>query len=111
MSRVRRFSAPSNCGFDVIGGWSAFLASRHAGQPVKPVAIEFEGRRQQGEFVLTATGIEGSLVYAFSGCLREAIARDGSATLTLDLLPQTAPLPWDDLMHHATYRQALERLP
>ncbi len=80
---------PSNCGFDVPNGWSEFLASRHAGQPIKPVAIEFEGRRQQGEFVLTATGIEGSLVYAFSGAVRDAIARDGSATLRLDLLPQT----------------------
>jgi len=29
----------------------------------------------------------------------------------LDLLPQSAPLPWDDLMHQAVYRQALERLP
>lgn len=82
---------PSNCGFDVAGGWSEFLASRHAGQPVKPVAIAFEGRRQAGEFVLTASGIEGSLVYAFSGALRDAIDRDGQATLHLDLLPQTAP--------------------
>jgi beta-N-acetylhexosaminidase len=29
----------------------------------------------------------------------------------IDLLPQSAPLPWDDLMHQAVYRQALERLP
>jgi beta-N-acetylhexosaminidase len=29
----------------------------------------------------------------------------------IDLLPQSAPLPWDELMHHAPYRQALERLP
>ncbi|TMH29633.1 MAG: beta-N-acetylhexosaminidase [Betaproteobacteria bacterium] len=29
----------------------------------------------------------------------------------LDLLPQSAPLPWDELMHHPTYQQALERLP
>lgn len=29
----------------------------------------------------------------------------------LDLLPQTAPLPWDELMHHPTYRHALDRLP
>src|SRR5262249_25073438 len=28
----------------------------------------------------------------------------------LDLLPQSAPMPWDDLMHTATYQQALERL-
>ena len=29
----------------------------------------------------------------------------------VDLLPQSAPLPWDELMHHPTYQQALERLP
>lgn len=28
----------------------------------------------------------------------------------LSLLPQTAPLAWDDLMHHAPYRHALDRL-
>lgn len=29
----------------------------------------------------------------------------------LELLPQTAPLPWDELMHHPPYLRALERLP
>jgi beta-N-acetylhexosaminidase len=29
----------------------------------------------------------------------------------LALLPQTAPMTWDDLMHHAAYRHALDRLP
>ncbi len=29
----------------------------------------------------------------------------------LALLPQTAPWPWDDLMHHAPYQRALELLP
>jgi beta-N-acetylhexosaminidase len=29
----------------------------------------------------------------------------------LDLLPQTAPLPWDELMHHAPYQRALDQLP
>jgi uncharacterized flavoprotein (TIGR03862 family) len=78
---------PSNCGFDLAAAWSDFLRQRHAGQPVKPVAMQFEGRRQQGEFVLTDRGIEGSLVYAFSAALRDAIARDGLAVPTLDLLP------------------------
>ncbi|HSV69969.1 MAG TPA: TIGR03862 family flavoprotein [Methylibium sp.] len=82
--------APSNCGFDI--GWSPFLRERHAGAPIKPVALRFEaadGRvfERQGEFVLTATGIEGSLVYAASALLRDAIAAEGTATLTLDLLP------------------------
>ena len=29
----------------------------------------------------------------------------------LDLLPQTAPLTWDELMHHPAYQRSLERLP
>jgi len=93
---------PSNCGFDVAptgpdrGGWSAHLRERFAGEPVKPVAITATDsagveHRQQGEFVVTETGIEGSLVYAFSAGLRDAIAARGRATLTLDLLPQHTP--------------------
>lgn len=86
---------PSNCGFDVAGGWSPYLRGRFAGQPVKPVVASLRledgsPMRQQGEFVLTETGIEGSLVYAFSAPLREAIARHGQATLVLDLLPDHA---------------------
>ncbi|MDH2267290.1 TIGR03862 family flavoprotein, partial [Pseudomonas sp. GD03855] len=42
---------------------------------------------RKGEFVLTATGIEGSLVYALSAPIRETINRDGAATVLLDLLP------------------------
>lgn len=88
--------SPSNCGFDVEGGWSEHLRSRFAGQPIKPVAASFtaaggQTRRQQGEFVLTDTGTEGSLVYAFSAALRDEIAAHGSATWLLDLLPDREP--------------------
>jgi beta-N-acetylhexosaminidase len=38
-------------------------------------------------------------------------ADGNSEARRLDLLPQSAPLPWDDLMHHAPYRHALDRLP
>lgn len=89
---------PANCGFDVAPtrpaatGWTDHLRQRFAGQPVKPVAARLasqpDGTRQQGEFVLTDTGIEGSLVYAFCARLRDAIARDGQATWLIDLLPQ-----------------------
>jgi beta-N-acetylhexosaminidase len=34
-----------------------------------------------------------------------------SETRRLELLPQTSPLPWDELMHQPTYQNALERLP
>ena len=81
---------PSNCGFDI--GWSAHLAERHAGAPLKPVVAHWRDadgseHQRQGECVVTATGIEGSLVYALSAMLRDAIDRDGHATLTLDLAP------------------------
>jgi uncharacterized flavoprotein (TIGR03862 family) len=80
----------ANCGFDI--GWSALLAGKFAGAPLKPVVAHWQdaaGRAHalQGECVLTATGIEGSLVYAIGADLREAIARDGSAALQLDLAP------------------------
>jgi uncharacterized flavoprotein (TIGR03862 family) len=37
--------------------------------------------------VITATGIEGSLIYALSAPIREAINQHASATIYLDLLP------------------------
>ena len=88
---------PSNCGFDVQGrnghaGWSSHLSKQFAGTPLKSVALSFTdsaGRHfdRRGEFVVTATGVEGSLVYAASALLRDEIARSGSATLHLDLKP------------------------
>lgn len=85
---------PANCGFDVA--WSAYFAERHAGAPVKPVAarqIENDGPGawRRGEFIVTAGGIEGSLVYALSAGLRDAVLHDGEARLELDLLPDLPP--------------------
>jgi len=82
--------APSNCGFDVA--WTPHFATRFAGQPLKPVVIEWrdergELERRQGEFVVTANGVEGSLIYALSAQLRDAIALHGSVEIRLDLVP------------------------
>ncbi|WDZ98487.1 TIGR03862 family flavoprotein [Herbaspirillum sp. WKF16] len=81
---------PSNCGFDA--DWSEHLRERFAGEPVKPVAASVAlpsggMQNRRGEFIVTAEGIEGGLVYALSAALRDAIAADGSARLYLDLLP------------------------
>jgi len=78
---------PANCGFDVRNGWSEHFASRFAGQPFKSVAIRFGPFHRQGEFVATATGVEGSLVYAVSALLRDEVLANGLATFELDLLP------------------------
>ncbi|HEY0846590.1 MAG TPA: TIGR03862 family flavoprotein [Noviherbaspirillum sp.] len=81
---------PANCGFDAP--WSEHFRTRFAGEPVKSVVASVVGtdgqtHTRQGEFVITETGIEGSLVYALSAHLRDAIALRGEATLTLDLAP------------------------
>ena len=102
---------PTNCGFDVApsgradtsstpkadaassaSGWSAHFSSRFAGQPFKSVAISLTTSQgvsfqRKGEFVATATGVEGSLIYAASSLLRDDIVRQGRATFHLDLLP------------------------
>ncbi len=112
---------PSNCGFDVAGmhapagetrraflqellgrtpavpvGWTPHFAERFAGQPFKSVALSFTSStgqhfQRRGEFVATATGVEGSLVYAVSHLLRDEIETHGHATFHLDLLPDHSP--------------------
>ncbi len=83
---------PANCGFDVAGGWTPHFNNRFAGLPFKSVVLRVDAPtgtvfERRGEFVATATGIEGSLVYAASAWLRDTIAAQGSAFCTVDLLP------------------------
>ena len=76
---------PANCGFQVE--WSPHLRARFAGHPLKRLAMTFRGDTVRGEAVLTETGIEGGIIYALSGRLRDAIQTEGSATIHLDLRP------------------------
>lgn len=76
---------PANCGFDV--DWSPVFAERFAGAPVKGVTAQSAAGTIPGEFVVSKTGIEGSLVYAHAAALRDALEASGAASLTLDLAP------------------------
>ncbi|NMG45865.1 TIGR03862 family flavoprotein [Aromatoleum toluvorans] len=90
---------PANCGFDVgqlagnaTPGWSEHFRGRFVGQPVKSVAARFTDAHgktsmRAGECMISASGIEGGLIYALSAPLRDAIAATGAATLHLDLAP------------------------
>ncbi len=83
---------PSNCGFDVAGGWSEHLKSRFAGAPLKTVALRFTDaagveHERKGELMLSDTGVEGGLVYALSAPLRDTVAAHGAVTVQLDLAP------------------------
>ncbi|MGO2451507.1 TIGR03862 family flavoprotein [Pseudomonas taetrolens] len=80
----------SNCGFDVEG-WSELLRNKFAGAPLKNIALALEHSTPRlGECVITASGIEGSLIYAWSAPIREAINQQGTATILIDLLPGKA---------------------
>lgn len=81
---------PANCGF--IANWSDHFAERFAGQPLKSVALAVDlldgsSQYRRGECMVTADGLEGGLVYAYAGTLRDEISRCGHAMLYLDLLP------------------------
>ncbi len=93
----------SNCGFEVA--WSAHLRDKFAGAPLKSIALTFTDLRgcteqRQGEMLISAQGVEGSLIYAFSQRLREYLNVHGSATFTLDLTPgRTAARVLSDVSH------------
>jgi uncharacterized flavoprotein (TIGR03862 family) len=81
---------PSNCGFDVA--WSEHFRKRFEGSPIKSVIVSFTYSKgylfhRQGEFIVTATGVEGSLIYAVSAQLRDEIETRGGAVIKLDLAP------------------------
>ncbi|MFF8800788.1 MULTISPECIES: TIGR03862 family flavoprotein [unclassified Methylobacterium] len=76
---------PANVGFTVA--WSSHFSERFAGEPLKRVAARIGEHRARGEAVATKDGIEGGLIYALSRPIREAIERDGAASLVLDLRP------------------------
>jgi uncharacterized flavoprotein (TIGR03862 family) len=95
---------PANCGFDVLGregeGWTAHFKDKFAGHPLKSVvlsvpapdaAVQPPRFERKGEFVITETGLEGSLVYAASALLRDDLDERGQACLLLDLLPDKTP--------------------
>jgi uncharacterized flavoprotein (TIGR03862 family) len=77
---------PANAGF--LTRWSPLMRERFAGQPLKRIAIRLGDEKVAGEAMIDAAGIEGGAVYALSAAIRETIARDGSATLRIDLRPE-----------------------
>src|SRR3990167_7544634 len=72
---------PANMGFAVE--WSPHMA-KHFGQAIKGAALIVGDRRERGEFVISARGIEGGGVYTVSRDLREG------AALRLDLMADVA---------------------
>jgi predicted flavoprotein YhiN len=100
-------------------GWTEHFRSRFAGHPLKSVSLRVGPRalgagaslvdsagtglpprfERQGEFVITDSGVEGSLVYAASALLRDDLAQ-GPAHFLLDLLPGK---PFDQVLREVSW--------
>jgi predicted flavoprotein YhiN len=66
-------------------GANSLFAVSSAGASVAKVTRALNARRSKWAY--SAEGIEGGAVYALSAALREAIATEGFATLTIDFKP------------------------
>ena len=82
---------PANCGFLVA--WSEHFR-RHAGAPLKRIALSFADHRVRGEVVITAVGLEGGAIYALSPMLRDALTSHREAMLHVALRPD---MPADEI--------------
>ncbi len=74
---------PSNCGYRVA--WSEHFRSKHAGKPLKNVAISVSGEHRRGELMITEAGLEGGLMYAIGSTLRSAAKNGEGVEAELDL--------------------------
>lgn len=75
----------SNCGVKIA--WSEFFAAKFAGQPLKRVGVQIGDVTRRGEAMITRAGLEGGIIYACGRDIRNALAKDGYATVVLDLKP------------------------
>ncbi len=75
----------ANCGFVV--NWSSVFREKFEGHPLKRIALTFGDTTVRGEAIITREGLEGGGVYALSGALRDAIAANEEALLTIALRP------------------------
>lgn len=87
----------SNCG--VLVDWSDHFKSRFAGEPLKRIAVSFEGVTQRGEAVVTRHGLEGGAIYALSSRIATRTCGGAHAILHIDLKPDE---PADLVARHLT---------
>ena len=75
----------SNCGVRVA--WTPLMKSRHAGEPLKRIAVSVGDESRRGEAVITQDGLEGNVIYALSGAIRARLDKGEPVLLSVDLRP------------------------
>lgn len=75
----------ANCGYLV--DWSPTWSERSAGLPLKNVSGTVADHTARGEAMITATGIEGGIIYALGAAIRDEFGRTGECAVVVDLHP------------------------
>jgi uncharacterized flavoprotein (TIGR03862 family) len=76
---------PANAG--VLIDWTEVHRTRFAGEPLKRIALTVGNTHVRGEAMITRDGLEGGVIYAATEVIRQALAQDGTAAVSLDLRP------------------------
>ncbi len=76
---------PANCGVHL--NWSRVFAEQYAGAPLKNTRVSIGATMARGDIMVTDRGLESGPIYTVSSEVRDAIDRDGTCTLVVDLHP------------------------
>ena len=90
----------ANCG--VLIDWSGLFRCDFEGQPIKNVVLRSGAVVARGDIMITRTGLEGGPVYTLSSSLQDLSRQGKSASLFLDLRPETS---LERLMNKLSKRQ------
>jgi len=75
----------SNCAYNIR--WEKRFIQKHAGTPLKNIAISCLDKKQNGEVVITELGLEGNAIYALSPEIRSELKQHQKATILIDFKP------------------------
>lgn len=75
----------ANCG--VCVGWTTDFIEKHAGKPLKNIALRFDEVAVKGEVIITRYGLEGNAVYPLASVMGKALEKGKSVRLKIDFKP------------------------
>ncbi len=79
---------PSNSGFHI--NWSDRIKNDFEGAPIKSIRAGIGQDLIPGEFVITRNGVESGVIYPLAPKIKQQLKNYDTASLTIDLLPNTS---------------------
>ncbi|HRH38443.1 MAG TPA: TIGR03862 family flavoprotein, partial [Flavobacteriales bacterium] len=79
---------PSNCGVEIP--WPQQFVAAHAGKALKNIVVSIGDHSRFGEATITEHGLEGNAIYPLVPAIRDALQREHSASVSIDLKPNNS---------------------